>query len=141
MSREFGICGSSGGGSALPKLAPDLTWPDDSGTAGSIVSLNGVNVQGSLQTALLAEGTFSFDYLRISANTIELTTVKLTIDGEVIWNSVDFTPGSQIFLYNADGTGALAGEGGKLVEETFLLEMETLTDTSININYILRPIA
>ena len=141
MSREFGICGSSGGGSSLAKLAPDLTWPDDSGTGGSFVTLTGVNVQGSLQEALLAEGTFEFHHLRIAGNTAELTTVKLTIDGEVIWNAVDFTPGAQIFLYNVNGSGLVAGEGGKLVEESFLLEMETLTDTSINVEYGLRVIA
>ena len=130
-----------GAGGGLPELAVDLTWPDDSGTNGSLIAVTGVNVQGSLQTALTATGKFAFYYLRISGNTAEATTVKLTIDGVVIWNEVGFTPGTQIHLYNNDASGLVANEPNILVNETFLLEMQTATDTNITINYGLRPIA
>ena len=127
-------------GGGLAKLAPDLSWPSASTTTGLPLAISGVDVQGSLQTALTATGKFEFSYLRISSNTAEATTVKLTIDGVVIWNDVGFTPGTQIFLYNANSSITTV-EAPKLVETSFLLEMQTLTDTSITVNYGLRPIA
>ena len=66
-------------------------------------------------------------------------TVKLTVDGVVIWNdSFTGTSSSQYLLGNI--------AAGQAVSETiqcntsFLLEIQTATDTDINLDYMARLI-
>ena len=134
---------SSLGGGALPSLTPDLTYPGDR------VNLNirtykriaGINASLGLTTALSLSGKFAISLLRFENILEELMTVKLTVDGVVIWNDSFDSIGSissQYLLGNAS-----AGEG---VSETiqcntsFLLEIQTATDTDINLDYMARPI-
>ena len=142
MSREFGICGSSGDGGGLQQLGADLTWPSTVATFGALQIISGLDMSGSLQTALTATGKFELDRLYISSHTAELMTIKLTIDGVVVWNDTYSSSLTTTFLLGVTSTTSnTASESGKLVAETFLLEIETATDTSIDVNYILRPLA
>lgn len=126
----------------LATLAPDLTWPSKAKTAsvGSTQKLTAVDVSGSLQTVITASGKFNFEHLKVENLTAESITIKLTIDGEIKWNDT-FTCNTTADLYNvAAGTGFIGGEDGNKVNSTFLLEMQTATDTSINVYFTLRPI-
>ena len=133
---------SSGGSGGLPQLAPDLTYPGDR------VNLNirtykriaGIDATSGLTTALSLSGKFAISLLRFSSTSVELMTVKLTVDGVVIWND-SFTSSASSGPYLLGNVAA-----GQAVSETmqcntsFLLEIQTATDTSINLYYMARPI-
>jgi len=129
------------GGGGLTRLAPDLTWPSSKQSATvTYERITGINAQGSLTTALLLTGKFSISYLFISGWTAEAVTIKLTIDGEVIWNdSFSATLTSENLL----GQLSSAGLGPQEViscDSSLLLEIQTATDTSITLDHTTRPI-
>ena len=132
--------GKAGGG--LPQLAPDLTYPGDR------VNLNlrtykqiaGINASLGLTTALSLSGGFAVSLLRFTNTTAELMTVKLTVDGVVIWNA-SFTGTGTAGQYLLGNMSAGAGVSETVQCNTsFLLEIQTATDTTINLEYMARPI-
>ncbi len=132
---------SSKGGGGLPKLAPNLTFPSSlSGTSGHSV-ITGINAVGSLTTALSLTGKFMIDLLRFDGLLAESMIFKLTVDGVVIWNDT-FTPASNLLLIGNDNTAGIASAGMSPIQcdSSLLLEVQTTTDTSINLYYLARPI-
>lgn len=123
--------------STLPRLAPELTYPSEKPTSSTFKTISGINAQGALTTALSASGRFIFSLAVFSAMTNEAVTVKLTVDDVVIWDNSFSVTGSNLALICEVGDTA---EYGFLVARNLLLEIETLTDTSINLTYRLRPI-
>ena len=132
--------GKAGGG--LPQLAPDLTYPGDR------VNLNirtykqiaGIDATSGLTTALSLSGKFAISLLRFTNTTAELMTVKLTVDGVVIWND-SFNGLSTAGQYLLGNMSAGAGVSETVQCNTsFLLEIQTATDTTINLEYMARPI-
>jgi len=131
---------SGGGGGGLPQLAPDLTYPS-SPTTGSVTYqvITGINGTGGLTTALSLTGKYAVMFLEFLSVVAENVTIKLTIDGVVIWNE-NFTSSSSIALFG-NNSGANAGPNEILQCETsLLLEIQTTTDTSVQLNYLARPI-
>ena len=124
------------GSMELPKLAPDLTYPTDKGEAGVGATNETVAVTaGVLSTVISKTGKYSFSTLAYSGLVGEAMTHKLTIDGEVIWNDVGQS-GTVETLLGVDNNHGLAFK----CDTSFLLEINTLTDTSVNIQHDLRPI-
>ena len=125
---------SLGGGGALPRLAPDLTFPSDKSGI-SVPALVVVPVTpGVLTTTLSLTGKFDVGLLTYSSLVAEAMTHKLTIDGVVIWNDVGSSNTSETLL-----------DGNTYAEHiqcnsSLLLEINTLTDASVTLNYLARPI-
>jgi hypothetical protein len=115
-----------GASSGLPKLAPDLTFPSSVNGGNTEQRITGINCQGSLQTALSMSGKFAVSYLIATSLTNELITVKLTIDGVVIWNDTYTLSGGNIYFLNRN-------QAPILVENSLLLEFQTATDTSFDL--------
>ena len=134
---------SIAGGGGLPQLAPDLTFPSSLTTTSGYKTISGINAAGSLTTALSLTGKFYVNALRLEQLTTETITVKLTIDGVIIWNDTFAAPSSIIKLFGR--TGVDATNTNEIVESvqcnsSFLLELQTLTDTSVTLKYLARPI-
>ena len=126
------------GDRAIPKLAVELT-SFSSRNAQGFVFVGSLDTTGALTEVLALTGKFEISMIvlaSILAN--DLRKVKLTIDGVVVWNEVGLSANST--------THALLGQSTTqnwlhyLVEESLSLELECATDTSINLNYHIRPI-
>ncbi|MCK5609385.1 hypothetical protein KAR91_46360 [Candidatus Pacearchaeota archaeon] len=126
---------SKTGGSAV-LLAPDLTYPSDlTSPTDPVITVSGIDAQGSLTTVLNLTGKFSIPLLGFTVLTAETITVKLTVDSVVIWNDT-FTSGTALNLL-----GDLADYREPIqCNSTFLLELQTATDTSVDLNYMARAI-
>ena len=125
---------SSKGGGGTPKLATELTYPSSIGTA-HYKQIVGINATAGLTTALSLSGRFFIELIQFINLTAETITVKLTVDGVTIWNDT-FTSGTSLPLIGNTSVGSNAVK----CDSTFLLEIQTATDTSIDLRYIARPI-
>ncbi|WP_372857600.1 hypothetical protein [Pseudoalteromonas sp.] len=135
---------SSKGGGGLPRLAPDLNYLATRVATTSNYSKINLDVSGGvLQTALSITGKFKLDYIElVSLTASESVKSKLTVDGVVIFDgsagyTVDSTRDSLIGYATTSGPVIF---GGYEVKESLLLEYATTTDTSIDLNYLVRPI-
>lgn len=122
---------------ALPRLAPDLLYPSEK--AGSTITYkrtSDTNCMGALTTLLSLPGKHMIGQLIIENLTAETVTFKVTTDDGVIWNDT-FTCGTSESLISPFSTTPLP----EIYEATnFLLEVQTLTDTSIRAQYLSRPV-
>lgn len=127
-------------GGGLSQLAPDLTYPSSTvGNAGYVrVALN---PSVGLITALSLTGKYSIALLRFAQLTTEAVTVKLTIDGVVIWNDPASLPSGTVLRLLGMSTGS-ADEIPETItcNASLLLEIQTATDASVNLEYLARPI-
>ena len=128
---------NKGGGGSLPKLAPDLTFPSTRSTTTAYATVT-VNPVGALTTLLSLTGKFYIGLLQLNNLTAETVTLKLTVDGVVIWNDTYTSPISSALL---GGNGDTSSNNDAIqCNSSFLLEMQTLTDTSVTLRYLARPI-
>jgi hypothetical protein len=71
--------------------------------------------------------------------TAENATIRLVVDGEVIWDDT-YTVQNAIFFIGQ--TNSSVGGGSRYICETSLeLQVQMTTDTSINLQYNAHPIA
>ncbi len=126
------IISNSGG---LKKLAPDLTRPSDIG-GDSYVTITGVDTSAGLTEVLGLSGKFDVNILKLTGMLDGTVTVKLTVDGVVIWNDT-FPPNTNIHLVGQ----ALAYAESFQCESSLSLEVHHPTDSSINLLYSVRPLA
>ena len=130
----------NGGGGGLPQLAPDLTYPSSRLTASSTWQrIAAINASAGLTTALSLTGKYAVTYLLFRSLSSESVTVKLTIDGVVIWNDTFTTATTMALFGNNSSTGA-GSEEVLQCNSSLLLEIQTATDTSIDLDYLARPI-
>jgi hypothetical protein len=137
------LLSSTVGGGGLPQLAPDLTFPSSLIGNFGFKSIGSINAVGSLTTVLSLSGKFYVNALRIEGLTAETITIKLTVDGVVIWNDTWANPNTILKLLGRTGVDANATtETVESIQcnESFLLELQTLTDASVNLKYLARPI-
>lgn len=128
----------AGSGGALPKLAPDLTFPSDKSLLSNTIVITGIDGSSGLTTALSLTGKFAISFISLANFIAETSTVKLTIDGVVIWNDTYTTAtGSSNFIGNAVTNFQ---ESPIQCDTSFLLEIATATDTDVELTYIARPI-
>jgi hypothetical protein len=137
------LLSSTVGGGGLPQLAPDLTFPSSLAGNAGYKRITGINAVGTLTTALSLSGKFYVNALRFEAITAETITIKLTVDGVVIWDDTWANIGTILKLFGRTGADATATD--ETVEaiqcnESFLLELQTLTDASVTLVYLARPI-
>lgn len=132
---------SVSGGGGLPELAPDLTFPSNfAGTSAGYISITGINAVGSLTTALSLTGKFSIDLLMFENLTAESVTVKLTVDSVIIWNDTFTASAAAVRLFGGRNTSGTDVVSTMQCKSSLLLEIQTLTDASINLIYMARPI-
>ena len=136
---------SSFGGGGLPKLTPDLLFFDRLGNSSAIVSSASIDASGGLTTALSLTGKYMINSVGLSGMTAETVTIKLTIDGVIIINNTftSTTSVSVVNTYNGTATTTSPSQIGFTpigCDSTFLLEVQTATDTNISLQYNVRPI-
>lgn len=124
--------------SVLPRLAPDLTFPSSLVAGGNYSNVT-FNSSVALTTALSLTGKFAISYLKFNSILAEAVTVKLTVDGVVIWND-SFICGNPLYLLG--GVQNTHGLSSEVIQcnNSLLLELQTATDTSVQLNYIVRAI-
>ena len=130
-----------GGGGGLPKLAPDLTYPDSKATNNNYISVTGIDATGALTTLLSLTGKYAITWFQIQNMLAEAVTVKLTIDGVVIWNE-SYTNGGtgQSNFFGSPDNQAGVTEAMEC-NDSLLFELQTTTDTNVSFNYLARPLA
>ncbi|MCP4395676.1 MAG: hypothetical protein GY804_15620 [Alphaproteobacteria bacterium] len=129
----------SSGGSTL-KLKENLTYP--STITGDIQTVVVSNTNLGLTTALSLVGKFSISLLNVLGITqTDTLTVKLTVDGDVIWNDDSTVQSTNRALWTGNETdNHLQARSPFGCDETLLLEVQTSTDSSVSLEYILEPI-
>ena len=127
-------------GGTVIKLAPDLTFPGSLSTVNPYAQTGSIDASSGLTELLGLTGKWAIYALRINGMTPENVTIKLTVDGEVIWNDTFAKSGGSHSLY---GLPSVDGEGTAspfICESDFSLELQTTTDTAVTLSYIVRPI-
>ena len=123
------------GGGSLPSLAPDLTFPSAKQSASAINKVVVVaTTAGVLTTTLSLTGKFDVSQLNYTNLIAEAMTHKLTIDGVVIWNDVGQSSTSEVLMVPSSTPEHYQ------CNSSFVLEINTLTDTSVTLVYMARPI-
>lgn len=122
------------------RLAPDLTYPSSLFTTAPYEQVIIDPSTGGLVTALSLTGKQAVDLLTFEGlPTTENVVIKLTIDSIVIWNDT-FTPTAATLSLFGD-TNILDFTFSPFTCDTsFLLEVQTITDTAVTLNYHARPI-
>jgi hypothetical protein len=136
------LLSSIAGGGGLPRLAPDLTFPSSRVAGGANFKRITFNPVGALTTALSLTGKWSVSALVFSGFTAETVTVKLTVDGVIVWNDTHTaqTFNDNVFLGSVGGLASSYADTVTSCNSTFLLEVQTLTDTAVTLDYLARPI-
>tara|TARA_R110002096_G_scaffold135425_1_gene287067 strand:- start:110 stop:535 length:426 start_codon:yes stop_codon:yes gene_type:complete len=135
----FGPCGEITINGVTPVLAPDLTYPGDRLGLGTqtIKQISGIDASAGLTTALsLTGGKYVVSLLQFVIVALENITIKLTVDGIVVWNSTYLVPSATQTLL---GTISATGQP-ELIQcnDSFLLEVQTTADTDIALRYLAR---
>lgn len=128
------------GGGGLPKLAPDLTYPSSLANAFGFVRVTGIDPSGSLTPILSLTGKYAIDLIALDNMTIENISVKLTIDGVVIWNDSFALGATNIQLFGSKTKTNTTVSSTMQCESSLLLELETIAQTSATLEYVARPI-
>jgi hypothetical protein len=127
-----------GGGSGVT-LAPDLDWPSSAIFTGGIQQVT-FNPQGSLTEALGLTGKYAIFGLSLNDMTAETVTVKLTVDGIVIWNDVGYTSITEATLYGDLNNATKLWLTPFICNSSLSLEVQTQTDTSVTLKYLVKAI-
>lgn len=123
------------------RFAEDLDWPSrvDVNFGYEIVN---IDPSSGLTTALSLTGSYLVPLLALDNMTAESHTIKLTIDGEVVWNDTLVT-GTVLPLVGYGDSSNIkngANDGQIVCETSLLLEVQSTTDTSEDLYFIARPI-
>ena len=129
---SLGACGS------LPQLAPDLSFPANLNANDGVITVTNIDGSSGLTTALSLSGKWSISLLRFQNLTSESITVKMTVDGVVIWNTSLTPPSSILTLLGHIGTSST--REFFQCESSLLLEIQTTTDNNCQLAYVARPI-
>ena len=135
MTIEVG--GAAGG---LPVLAPELTYPGLLTPSTGYREITAINAVGALTTALSLTGKYAIDLLHFDAITNETMTIKLTIDGIVIWDDTFTSGATKLRLFGSKNANGIEIPSSIQCKSSLLLEVQTLTDSDIDLFFVARPI-
>ena len=125
---------------SVPQLAPDLTYPSAKDNVSNSKVITGIDGSSGLVTALSLSGRWAISTLVIANQLNEDITIKLTVDNVIIWNAIlDNSAGNNYLLGNT-ATAGLYTDTSIQCNDSFLLEVQTTTDTDISLIYVARPI-
>lgn len=125
------------GGGGRPRLAPELSYPSAL-SPGNLYKQVTINPAGVLTTALSLTGKWQIGLMEFGNLTAETVTVKMSVDGVLIWDST-FTCSISIPL-NGRITNNQPMASDFECQSSLLLELRTATDTSVTFSYQARPI-
>lgn len=132
---------SSGG---LIRKAPDLTYFSTKAVSSNGIStISAINPSAGLTTAISLSGKWAIFGLLFPSPLAETYTIKETIDGVVTLN--------ESFTANTTGISVWNGQSGSLssapglqsafgCNSTYLLEIQSTTDTNIDLQYNASPL-
>lgn len=133
------VLGGGSGGGVL--LAPDLDFPKNSQFGLISTTVGGIDASGGLTTILSLTGKFQIQNLWMTLLVVDdINTVKLTVDGTVIWNVDPLVNSATESFIAMNATGEPHALESIICLTSFLFEMQMDSDTSITLNYVLRPI-
>lgn len=127
------------GGARHVKLAPDLDRPSRISSVNTYETTTAINTSGSLTEVLNLVGRYAISYVALSNMIAESITIKLTIDGVIIYND-SFVATSTAHLLIGEGSTGSKDQIIIQCDESFLLEVQTATDTSIDVLWTARKI-
>lgn len=119
-----------GGGGAI-SLAPDLTRLGTLLTSNNFVRVTGIDTVGAPTEVLGLTGRYVVGHLKLFNATAESVTITLDIDGETIYSET-FTMLTTLTIYSDNSPF--------VVNSSLSLKVEMAADTSIDFDYIARPI-
>ena len=134
------------GGGGIPKLGTDTDWPFDKNSAATSyrvisafdASSGPADIFGGATPAVAGPGMFT--YMELTGLTdSEALTITLIVDGVTRWNKAITQSGTTHLLMGNTLAGAGFPEGYRF-ESTWVLNLTTAVDSSINIQYMWRPI-
>ena len=131
---------SSGG---APKLAPQLDWPLTSQLGNLHTIITGIDATAALTTCLSLTGKWIIRNIWLSLLTVDdIETIKLTIDGVVIWNDDPvLTAITELMFGQVMGVNSHSTVLEDIMcESSFLLEIKTTADADIRCNYLARAL-
>ena len=134
MSLNIPYSSTSSGGGVF--LAPNLTFAGDSNNSGYVAST--VAITSTIGPILTLTGKFILDNCWLAAMTAESTEIKLTVDSVVIWDET-FASGTSLDLVGLNSSRGVSQQGIRC-DTSLVLELAQATDTSIQLNYLARPI-
>ena len=127
------------GGGGIPKLAPDLDLPSRLTESSNGQETVNVDPSGVLTTVLSLSGKFAIYYMQFQGlPTTENVVIKVTVDGTVIHNDT-YTPAVATLRLYANASAV--GLPGFACGSTLLVEVQTITDTSVDFFWVARAIA
>ena len=127
---------SLGGGGSLSRLAPDLNFIADK-TSNGYTAIN-FDPSSGLTTALSLTGKFAIPFMRIENITSESFTIKLTINSVVIWNRSRVMTATDEYLTGS--SNAAWADIPFSCNTSLLFEVQTTSDSSVDLFYTARPI-
>jgi hypothetical protein len=125
-------------GAKLMKLAPDLDFPNRAGANGYDIS-GAIDASGGLTTVMNITEKSVIDLMKFINLTAESITIKLTVDGAVLWD-VEFTCPTTLTLLGGVGSNEISSSTSLVCESSAKLEIQTATDTEIYFQHLARPI-
>lgn len=127
---------------AQVKLAPDLLYHSSKESdTGSTTLVSGIDASSGLTTVISLTGKFSVRLMRLDSLIAEQITIKLTIDGVVIWNDTFTLTSTGLWLWGFEQSGSAKTIVEDFIcEESLLLELQTTTASSVDFRYNIRPI-
>lgn len=130
-----------GGGDAqvLPRLAPDLLYPSMKQTTSMQYKPVSVTGATSLVTALQLTGKWAIQKLSLAPIVAGSLTVKLTIDGETIWDTTVQTGNTEVALLGGAATTSWVDEA-YMCNSSLKLEVKHSVATALSLYYLARPI-
>jgi hypothetical protein len=132
-------------GGGLIKLSPQLDRFDNQSNNGRFLytEITGIDCTGALTTVIQLDGKWALISGVLLSTASESIVIKLTVDGVVIWNStfVASTNGVAILAAAGNSTSFEISDLNIICETQLLLEVETITASSVRFIYNARPIA
>lgn len=126
-------------GSSNIRLAIDTDFPSAGLTQGAVHKQVNIDPSGALTEVFALSGKFAVSLLYITGlPTAEISTVKLTVDGEDKWNDTGITRTSaNAFLW---GSSSLFPAAPFIVLSSLSLKIETVADSSVDTFFHAHPI-
>ena len=128
-----------GDAQVLPRLAPDLLYLTTKQYAGSQYKAVSITGTTSLVTALQLTGKWAIQNLSFKPIATGSLTVKLTIDGETIWDTTVPTTNIDFAMLGGASTTYWADET-YMCNSSLKLEVKHSEATVLNLIYLARPI-
>jgi hypothetical protein len=128
------------GSQTLPTLAPDLSAPSNWQGGGSSVLITGINPSAGLTDVLnITNQKGVISLARFTSMAPEDYTIELTIDDEIIFNDTWTVTSASPVLWGGDAAGNVWLEPVPFYR-SFLLRIQSTTDTNIEFEYIHRKL-